>query len=96
MRIHSFLAGAQVWQITGRGVRLVLIRRFLDPATARVSRWLNAGLDSGFVPAATSAPVSDLFATESAARIEAAQRRNLTHSAADRRCLLSPRPELAA
>lgn len=92
MRIHHVAPETEgiVWQITGGGVRRVLIRRKPIGTIFAVSRFVfsdAARVIGGFAPKTVHAPITDLFPTEHDARVEFCRRRRETHSALDRRCL---------
>jgi hypothetical protein len=85
--------GIKAWQITGCGVRQVLIRK-VSGTRAYVSRLARNSLASdaafGFVVATSACLITDLFETEGRARAEHRRRREATFSPYDRRVRLLP------
>jgi hypothetical protein len=87
------------FQITGSGVRPVLVRRLYPSDGARVSRAAESGRDGrvlSYRVGTSFALAVNLFATKAQAAAEFVRRRKLTHSATDRRCLRTVAAEAAA
>jgi hypothetical protein len=90
MRIHSPAVLGPAWQITGRGVREVLIRSTLvDGAlvSRRTGPFLHnaAGRARDFAANTLPALFQNLYRTEAEARAEFGRRQLLTRSPLDRR-----------
>jgi hypothetical protein len=87
----------RAWQVTGCGVRQVLIRQTRG-TRAYISRFVGLirapGDAAGFALNTSMCLFADLFENEAHARAEHRRRRKLTHSAIDRRCRIAA-PEAA-
>lgn len=78
----------RAWQVTGAGVRRVIIRRPLGPTSYAVSRLVYydaTRTTGGFCPRSKPANAADLFLDQTDARTEFLRRQRLTRCANDRR-----------
>lgn len=79
-----------VWQITGSGVRAVVIVHAAGATDqVRVSRIIAIDSDKGpafgYRPLTSASRLDDLFLREADARLEFCRRRRMTHASTDRR-----------